>query len=150
MQYISGWQALNIQSESGHIADWHCDVYFKDFKPTEVYEYDENSPLKMLGIKKRFIPFMQETHYVANYARAIADLVYLDRVAQLRYCARDFLNDDEKQELFNYLKIINKTKNVENFMKTELALFYLKDKTMLEPCQIQPKMPKSAIYVCHI
>lgn len=54
MQYISGWQALNIQSESGHIADWHCDVYFKDFKPTEVYEYDENSPLKMLGIKKRF------------------------------------------------------------------------------------------------
>lgn len=67
MQYISGWQALNIQSESGHIADWHCDVYFKDFKPTEVYEYDENSPLKMLGIKKRFIPFMQETHYLEMF-----------------------------------------------------------------------------------
>ncbi|MGX2972643.1 hypothetical protein [Helicobacter sp. T3_23-1059] len=128
MQYISGWQALNIQSEQGHIADWHSNVYFKDFKPTEMYQYDENSPLKMLGIKKRFIPFLQESHFVASYARAIADLVYLDKTAQLRYCARDFLNDEEKQELFSYLKIINQTKNVENFIKLELASLYLKDK----------------------
>lgn len=128
MQYISGWQALNIQSEAGHIADWHSNVYFKDCKPTEMFDYDENNPLKTLGIKKRFIPFMQENYYIASYARAIADLVYLDKTAQLRYCAKDFLNDDEKRELFNYLKIINKTKNVEEFMKWELTKLYFEDK----------------------
>lgn len=52
MQYISGWQALNIQSEKGHIADWHTNVYFKDFKPTQMYQLDKNSPLGMRGIKK--------------------------------------------------------------------------------------------------
>lgn len=128
MQYISGWQALNIQSEKGHIADWHPNVYFRNFEPTEMFDYDDNAPLGMLGIKERFIPYLQKSYYVANYARAIADLVYLDRMAQLRYCANDFLNDDEKQELFDYLKIINKTKNVEEFIKTELPTFYLSDK----------------------
>lgn len=74
---------------------------------------------------------MQKTCFVADYARAIADLVYLDKTAQLRYCARDFLNDDEKQALFEYLKIINKTKNVEEFMKWELTKLYFKDKKCL-------------------
>lgn len=96
-----------------------------------MFDYDENAPLKMLGIKERFIPFMQEKCYVASYARAIADLVYLDKTTQLRYCAKDFLNDDEKQELFDYLKIINKTKNVEEFMKLELTKLYFKDKQCL-------------------
>ena len=131
MKYISGWQALNVQSEKRHIADWHSNVYFKDCKPTQMFDYDENSPLGMRGIKERFIPFMQKTCFVADYARAIADLVYLDKTAQLRYCARDFLNDDEKQELFEYLKIINKTKNVEDFMKWELTKLYFKDKKCL-------------------
>lgn len=51
MKYISGWQALNVQSEKGHIADWHSNVYFKDCKPTQMFDYDENSPLGMRGIK---------------------------------------------------------------------------------------------------
>ena len=131
MKYISGWQALNVQSEKGHIADWHSNVYFKDCKPTQMFDYDENSPLGMRGIKERFIPFMQKTCFVADYARAIADLVYLGKTAQLRYCARDFLNNDEKQELFECLKIINKTKNVEDFMKWELTKLYFKDKKCL-------------------
>ena len=50
------------------------------------------------------------------------------KTAQLRYCAKDFLNDDEKQELFDYLKIINKTKNVEEFMKLELTKLYFEDR----------------------
>ena len=44
-----------------------------------------------------------------------------------------FLNDNEKQELFDYLKIINKTKNVEEFMKLELTKLYFKDKQCLNP-----------------
>lgn len=127
MQYISGWQALNVQSENGHIADWHLNVYFKDGKPTQMFDYDENSPLKMRGIKQRFIPFMQKTYFVANYARAIADLVYLDKTAGLRYCAKEFLSDEDKKELFKYLKIINKTKNVEEFMKMELTKLYFEE-----------------------
>lgn len=127
MQYISGWQALNVQSENGHIADWHSDLYFKNFKPIDIYKFDKNSPLGMQGIKKRFIPYMQKTCYVASFARAIADLVYLGQTSGLRYCAKEFLNDEDKKELFKYLKIINKTKNVEEFMKMELTKLYFEE-----------------------
>ncbi len=128
MHYISGWQALNVQSEQGHIADWHPNAYFKDFKPIKMYELNEHSPLKMLGIKKRFVSFCQDTYYVANYARAIADLLWYDETAQLQGCVREFLLDNEKQELFNYLKIISKSKNVDEFIKQELPVFYLMEK----------------------
>ena len=128
MHYISGWQALNVQSEQGHIADWHPSAYFKDFKPTKTYALDEHSPLKMLGIKKRFIPYIQDTCYVANYARAIADLVYFDETTQLQGCVREFLLDDEKQELFDYLKIISEVKNVDDFIKQELPVLYFAER----------------------
>lgn len=145
MQYISGWEALNIQSEKGHIADWHTNVYFKDFKPTQMYQFDKNSPLGMRGIKKRFIPYMQETCYVASFARAIADLVYLNQSSQLKFCAKDFLDDEEKKELFKYLKIINKFKNVEDFMKKELTKLYFEDKKCLNHTKSSIYPPKKDI-----
>lgn len=131
-RYISGWQALNVQSEKGTIADWHPEMYFENFKPKKLYKFDENSPLKMLGIKERFVPYSQDTYFVANYARAIADLVYYDETRELRGCVKDFLDDDEAKELFDYLKIINKSKNVEEFMKFELTKLYFKDKKCLK------------------
>lgn len=52
---------------------------------------------------------------------------------QLRYCVNDFLSKDDEKELFEYLKIINQTKNIEEFMKWELTELYFKDKKCLNP-----------------
>lgn len=127
--YISGWQALNIPNENGITADWHWQNYFtNDRKPLEIFYLDSHNPLKREGIKKHYVPFLNDTHYIASFARAIADLVYNDRFTQLQYCANDFLNEKEQKELYKYLKIINKSKNVEHFMKYELTKMYFKDK----------------------
>ena len=63
----------------------------------------------------------------ANYPRAIADLVYENNTRELQNCVYDFLDDDEAVELFKYLKIINKYKNIEDFMKYELTKLYFKE-----------------------
>lgn len=126
--YISGWEALNLPNANGETADWHPRLYFNDKKPIKMYVYDENMPLKDKGIDFRFVPFLNKKVYVATFARAIADLVYLDETYGLKNCVNDFLNEKEAQELFEYLKIINQSKNVENFMKFELTKLYFKDK----------------------
>lgn len=133
MRYISGWEALNVPNEQGVTADWHSSAYFHNLQPNKIYDYNKNNPLKMLGIKKRFIAFLGKEYFVASFARAIADLVYLDNVEQLRYCVNDFLSKDDEKELFEYLKIINQTKNIEEFMKWELTELYFKDKKCLNP-----------------
>lgn len=84
--YISGWQALNIPNKQGFCADWHYHFYFKDKKPLKIYPYDKENPLQMQGIYKRKSPFLDKEYFVANYARAIADLVYFDECSELKNC----------------------------------------------------------------
>lgn len=123
--YISGWEALNIPTSNGYIADWHPQFYFNEKKELKKYPYNEI--LKDSGISKRYIPFLNKDEYTANYPRAIADLVYENKTRELQNCVYDFLDDDEAVELFKYLKIINKYKNIEDFMKYELTKLYFKE-----------------------
>ena len=106
--------------------------YFRNGKALEVFDTDIiKSPLNMLGITKRYIPNIESEFYIASFARAIADLVFLDRYYQLDNCVKDFLSDDDSIELYNYLKIINKYKDVELFMKIELTSYILKRRKIL-------------------
>ena len=91
--------------------------------------------LGSLGIQRRYVKMLDKEEYVANYARAIADLVYKGETAGLKNCVQDYLDDNEESELFNYLKLINKNKKVDDFMKFELTKLYFKDKRMLEQYQ---------------
>lgn len=133
VSYISGWQALNIPNENGLIADWHPLLYFKDNKPTKLYEI-LNNPLKELGIKKRNIKTLSKEYKIASFARAIADLVYANETKELKNCVKDFLSDDDEKELFKYLKIllensqIDDKEKIENFMKFELTKLYFGEK----------------------
>ncbi|ELU1350218.1 hypothetical protein SBJ83_001673 [Campylobacter jejuni] len=58
----------------------------------------------------------------------MADLVYNDEFAGLKNCVNDFLDEEEENELFAYLKMMNKNKNVEDFMRLELTKLYFMDK----------------------
>lgn len=127
-QYISGWEALNITNEKGLTADWHPLNYFQKDKPFKLYTLDKCMPLGTKGIKLRYIPFLKNRYYVASFARAIADLVYLEQCYGLKNCVYDFLDEKDANELYDYLKIINKTKNVEQFMRYELTKLYFEDK----------------------
>lgn len=121
MKYLSGWEALNIPTENGETADWHPNLYFnKDVKFYDTLDFD----LGNIGIKYRYVKALNGYFYVASFARAIADLVFLNQMNDLKNCVNDFLNDEEEVELYNYLKNINKNKNVENFIKFELTKFY--------------------------
>ena len=124
--YISGWEALNIPTENGLIADWHPLHYFN--KKQDIKKYSYNEILGNSGIKKRYVKMLDKEEYVANYPRAIADLVYHNEMKGLKNCVNDFLNDDEEKELFEYLKLINNNEVVDNFMKFELTKLYFKDK----------------------
>jgi len=124
--YISGWEALNIPDKNGKTADWHPMYYFS--KNRELKKYSFNQILCDKGIEKRYIPFLQREEYIASFARAIADLVYNENTKELKNCVYDFLDENEAQELFLYLKIINQFKDVESFMKYELTTIYFKDK----------------------
>lgn len=121
IQYISGWEALNIPKTNGEIADWHPHLY----PPIAKYRY--NQILKSQGITERNIK--NKTRFVASYARAIADLVYAGQTKELQNCVYDFLNDDETKELYKYLQEINKVKNIDTFIRRELTKFYFEDKT---------------------
>lgn len=123
--YISGWEALNIPTIDGKIADWHPQFYFNENK--KLKKYSNNEILKNSGISKRYVPILNKDEYVANFSRAIADLVYENDTRELKNCVYDFLDEDEAIELYEYLKIINKTKDVEDFMKYELTKLYFKD-----------------------
>ncbi|MFA6760274.1 MAG: nucleotidyl transferase AbiEii/AbiGii toxin family protein [Sulfuricurvum sp.] len=127
--YISGWEALNIPTSDGSVADWHPKHYFGDDKKLVLYHH--NSILGDRGIQKRFIPMLNAQGYVASYARAIADLVYNDDTIGLKNCVYDYLDDDEACELFDYLLVMRKHKDVEDFMRHELTKLYFKDKSHL-------------------
>lgn len=126
MAYLSGWEALNIPRLDGTTADWHPLLYFADKNSVKTYE--SNEILGDLGIQKRYIKILDKEEYVASYARAIADLVYSGDIDGLKNCVRDYLDEDEEIELFGYLKLINKSHMVDDFMKFELTKLYFKDK----------------------
>ncbi|WP_086227755.1 hypothetical protein [Campylobacter sp. P0109] len=125
-EYISGWEALNIPNEKGLVADWHplCFLSNKD----DIKKYKYNEILGNKGIKKHFIPMLNRDEYVASFARAIADLVYMKEFTGLKNCVRDYLDDEDEKELFGYLKSINFDKEVDYFMKYELTKLYFADK----------------------
>ncbi|AEP36901.1 nucleotidyl transferase AbiEii/AbiGii toxin family protein [Taylorella asinigenitalis] len=144
-QYISGWEALNITNEKGLTADWHPLNYFQKDKPFKLYTLDKCMPLGTKGIKLRYIPFLKNRYYVASFARAIADLVYLDQCYGLKNCVYDFLDEKDAKEIYDYLKIINKTKNVEQFMRYELTKLYFEEKTMLDSQNDRIKLIKEIL-----
>lgn len=121
MKYLSGWEALNIPNEKGEIADWHPNLYLRK----DIKFYNTNDfKLGSLGIEYRYVKALDGYFYVANFARAIADLVYLNKTEGLKNCVNDFLNSDDEKTLFSYLQKI-KNENIENFMKFELTKLYL-------------------------
>ncbi len=119
-KYYSGWQALNLPDENGKTADWHP-LLFWDNEPKK---YDFNEKLGDWGIKKRYISFLNKEDFVANFARAIADLVLNNDTKELKNCVSDYLDDDEAKELYENLKKFKILNNVENFLKYELTKFY--------------------------
>lgn len=124
--YISGWEALNIPDEKKMIADWHPLHFLSSDKKLQMYAY--NPILKDEGISRRFIPMLQREEYVANYPRAIADLVYLDKTQGLQNCCYDFLDEAEEKELYELLKKLLPAKaKVKDFIKYELTKFYCRD-----------------------
>lgn len=127
MRYISGWEALNVPNEQGLAADWHFENFFKPNQNFKMYD-NNNAILHNLGIKKRFIPLLNGEYFVASFARAIADLVYLNQTQGLKNCVNDFLDSNDELELFEYLKMINTQKSVESFIRLELTNLYFKDK----------------------
>ena len=54
--YISGWEALNITTSNGYIADWHPQFYFNEKKRIKKYPYNEI--LKDSGISKDIYLFL--------------------------------------------------------------------------------------------
>ena len=124
MQYISGWQALNIPNEKGEIADWHPLLHLNKLE----YLDSDTFPWKERGISTFYSKYLKQEITVASFARAIADLVYVNKTAQLQHCAKDFLNDDETLELYNYLREIKNDPRIDNFLKYECTKLYLKEK----------------------
>lgn len=122
-KYLSGWEALNIPNEKNMIADWHPLHFFGTNQ--EIKMYSHNPILKEEGISKRFIPMLQREEYVANYPRAIADLVYVKQTQGLKNCCYDFLDQDEEKELYEMLKkLLPVNPEIENFLKYELTKLY--------------------------
>lgn len=125
LKYISGYQALNIPDEKGLIADWHS---YK-FDPYNIKFTKNNKILQNLGIKKRLIKPINKYHYVASFARAIADMIYLnDNINEFYDCRNDYLSVEDENELWEYLQILKEHKNIEEFLKYEFTKRYFEGK----------------------
>lgn len=128
-KYISGWEALNTPDKNGMTADWHPDqIWLSTPCAPGIELYRSNHILGTSGIEKRKILYSQgESVYIANFPRAIADILFNDDSiyhSQLNGCVDDFLTDEEAEELYRYALLINKEKNIEWFLKYELTKFY--------------------------
>lgn len=127
--YISGWEALNIPNEKGDVADWHPRTYLFSNNPSEEIElYNTINFFGNKGIKKRMIyyPEKQEV-YIASFSRAIADLLVTMKdyqVPSLYGCRKDFLNEKESGELYNYLKPLDSNPRIKEFLKYEFTKKY--------------------------
>lgn len=125
-RYISGYEALNVVDENGLTADWHPLTFWTSTTQEEIPLY-ENPLLKEKGISFRKIPFSEEMVYIANFARAIADLIYHEYETHpclFRNIAEDFLSKEERAELFGYLLEIRKEKEIDEFLIQEFPKEY--------------------------
>lgn len=132
-KYLSGFIALNIPNENGVTADWHPHLHLRE--PLIFFSTADNPILCSLGIQKRFVPMLKCHYFVANFARAIADLVYIQKIDGLKNCAFDFLDKNDLLELFGYLELLLKGENdegrrifIEKFLKYELTKLYFEVK----------------------
>lgn len=133
-KYISGFEALNVVSEDGiTIADWHPLKYWVYSKQSpEIFLYSYNPLLGMSGIKERIIDYKpNQKVFIANFPRAIADYIFVqpqEFAREMLDCRKDFLSTKkEEEELYSYLKKINKSKDISWFIKKEFPKEYLKD-----------------------
>lgn len=123
--YISGWEALNTIAPNGTTADWHALEYWGAIKQKENIKLYNNYFLGNAGIACRKINWSSDKVYIANFARAVADLVYYsDNLDELKFIFSDMLNEDEESEAFEYMKIISKHKDIDEFLKRELPKKY--------------------------
>ena len=71
--------------------------------------------------------------YIANFPRAIADLVLIMKdyqLSSLHNCCNDFLNEDETEHLYQYLRSIKNNPRVDEFLKYEFTVRYFNDKKL--------------------
>lgn len=127
--YISGWEALNIPNEKGDTADWHPRTYLFSSDPLEEIKlYDTTDFFGNKGIKKRTIYYPEKKEvYIADFSRAIADLLVTMKdyqVSSLYGCRKDFLSDEESEELYEYLKPLKDNPRIEEFLKYEFTKKY--------------------------
>lgn len=114
MRYISGIYALNHEANCGK-ADWH--MHSRDWSKA-TFKETSDSILNSKGV----LNFKGE--YVANVARAFADLLEEHKFRWLKGFRTEFLLDDEtKQELFSYARKLNDIE-VDLFMGSEYGTEY--------------------------
>lgn len=130
--YVSGFEALNTPDAEGMIADWHPKLYWYSDIENETIKLFSNNILGSNGIEKRKILYSDKEVYIANYPRAITDLVFtMDdlRISSLSGFINDFAFDtNQEAEVFSYLLKINKQKNITWFIKRELTRLYFNQK----------------------
>lgn len=117
---------MNIVDENGLTADWHPLTFWTSTTQEEIPLY-ENPLLKEKGISFRKIPFSEEMVYIADFSRAIADLIYHEYETHpclFRNIAEDFLSQEERAELFGYLLDIRKEKEIDEFLIQEFPKEY--------------------------
>lgn len=127
--YISGWEALNTPYNSGETADWHSFLFWhSNDTDTQIKLYENNSILKDRGIEKRKIIYSDKEVYIANFPRAIADLLlHKKHNKNLIGSVEDFLNEKDSTILYEYLKEIQKIKDISWFVKSEYPKLYYKE-----------------------
>lgn len=129
MEYISGWEALNIPDENRNVADWHPRTYLTTNNPNEyikTYKLDET--VGNIGIKKINITFPEKAKvYMADFTRAIIDIIlFSERDIQIKNlfgCKNDLLTDEESSELFNRLISILEKKH----KRSDKIIFFLEN-----------------------
>ena len=127
--YISGYYSLNCPDENGIIADWHPRYYwFSDNKDEKVPLYNTTDVLGNYGIKKRKIQYSDEKVYIADFVRALADMILLqDNISEFRFCSKEYLSDDiQVDQLYDLLLKINNIKDITWFLKEEFPKLYYK------------------------
>lgn len=125
--YISGFEALNTPDELGRVSDWHPLTYWqKTPQKIEISLYD-NLLGHNQGISYRKINYSQEKQYIANFPRAVADIVMAnDLLIGKENLVNDYiLTEKETIELFDYLFPFRAYAHVHDFLVQELSSYYL-------------------------
>ena len=78
------------------------------------------------GLKKEKIKYSNDEVYIANFVRALADLILLqDNISEFRFCSNDYLtNDEQKRDLYTLLLEVNERKDIQCFLKDEFPKSY--------------------------